>query len=303
MNDSVWHHALTKSCPLCTTGGHPEPEAKRELGAPLLSCQACEFQWIATPLTADLADRIYNRENYHAVWGVSSPDSEEPSFVVSTKKANADRIVSLLGSVRGKNILEVGCGSGIALERFKQLGAEVTGVELAKNAAEFAARRTGSLVWNGTIESFPDEKKHDLIVAIDLIEHVANPEETLAEFKKRLKPGGQIVMVLPDLHSFSAKVLKNKWPEYKEEHRFYFSKKSMELLAGSVGLRVTYWSYFTKWMTLPYFFHMLAFHSKPGWFQNVLRRLVGLTRKLDRFPIPLPSGNALTTLEIADSKF
>ena len=98
--------------------------------------------------------------------------------------------------VRGGKLLEVGCGNGDSLERYRELGWQnLHGVELSDSAARIA-RRAGFNVKTTTIESaletYPD-KTFDAIVAVMVLEHLANPFAVVRQVARKLKPGGEFL--------------------------------------------------------------------------------------------------------------
>ncbi|CAF4871733.1 unnamed protein product [Pieris macdunnoughi] len=112
-------------------------------------------------------------------------------------------------SLKGKKVLEVGCGGGLVTEEFAKLGAEVTGVDpsplligLAKEHSKVdeivAANKPTYL--NTTIEEhsklFPNH--YDAVVASEVVEHVANVDVFLESCVAALKPGGKMFITSPN---------------------------------------------------------------------------------------------------------
>jgi SAM-dependent methyltransferase len=93
-------------------------------------------------------------------------------------------------------LLELGCGTGDSLERYRDLGWQsLHGVELSDSAARIA-RRAGFNVKTATIEnaleSYPD-KTFDAIVAVMVLEHLTNPFAVVRQVARKLKPGGEFL--------------------------------------------------------------------------------------------------------------
>ena len=80
----------------------------------------------------------------------------------------------------GLNILDVGCGGGILCEPLSKLGGNITGIDASPNAIKIAKKHSKIMDLKinykcGSIEKFkPMKKKFDLIIASEVIEHVAN---------------------------------------------------------------------------------------------------------------------------------
>lgn len=95
-----------------------------------------------------------------------------------------------LHALPGGHLLEVGCGSGAALQSMQQKGWKVTGLDFDEGAVS-NARNKGLDVRQGQLSSqgFADES-FDAVVMSHVIEHVPSPVELLAECRRILKKGG-----------------------------------------------------------------------------------------------------------------
>lgn len=104
-----------------------------------------------------------------------------------------------------KSFLDFGCYNGaLALTLAKKLGIKVTGVELTTKAVEYANRKStelglaslASFVNNDSL-SYEGEKA-DAVSAMEIIEHVPNPQEFLKVLANHVKPGGWIYITTPN---------------------------------------------------------------------------------------------------------
>lgn len=91
-------------------------------------------------------------------------------------------------------VLDIGCGAGFLTNFLAQRGHEVYGIDLSPKSLEVARSkdRTGLVqyqIGNGTKLSF-GEKSFDAVVAMDVLEHVEDPEKVVAEASRVLKSGG-----------------------------------------------------------------------------------------------------------------
>jgi SAM-dependent methyltransferase len=97
----------------------------------------------------------------------------------------------------GAAVLDVGCGQGVALDRFRSFGFNATGINL-DNEDIVACRDKGHnvLQMDQSFLDFPDES-FDLVWARHVIEHSIFPYYTLAGFARVLKPGGIVYLEVP----------------------------------------------------------------------------------------------------------
>ena len=103
-------------------------------------------------------------------------------------------------SMKGKKVLDVGCGGGILAEALSELGANVTGIDASENTigvAKSHSRSIGSdvIYIQNTIEEFisshPNEK-FDVITCLEMLEHVPSPNEIIKSCSSLLKDDGNI---------------------------------------------------------------------------------------------------------------
>ncbi|OGR81067.1 MAG: hypothetical protein A2X32_08985 [Elusimicrobia bacterium GWC2_64_44] len=101
----------------------------------------------------------------------------------------------------GDKILDAGCGAGNLLEKLK--GFDVTGVDISETLLAQARARisgqAGACVMFGNAEALPfPDATFDRAVCSEILEHVLNPETVLAELRRVVKPGGRIVLTVPN---------------------------------------------------------------------------------------------------------
>ncbi len=102
------------------------------------------------------------------------------------------------GSLR---ILEVGCGTGSNIAMLQQFGT-VDAIEPDDHARAFAARRTGVAVKGGYLPDVPLADGHyDLIVLLDVLEHIPDDVGALRALRPKLAPGGRLLLAVPAMPS------------------------------------------------------------------------------------------------------
>lgn len=108
-------------------------------------------------------------------------------------------MLSLLGDVRGKRVLDAGCGAGALAEALLQRGAIVTGLELSERMAELTRARLGDRaeVHVGDLArplSIFADGSFDVIAASLVLHYLEQWEPTLREFARVLVPGGAVAL-------------------------------------------------------------------------------------------------------------
>lgn len=108
--------------------------------------------------------------------------------------------------LEGKTALDVGCGGGLLAEPLGRLGARVTGIDAAPGLIEVARAHAGARGLEidyraTTLEQV--EGQFDLITAMEVIEHVAEPREFVRAIARRLAPGGLAILSTPNATNWS----------------------------------------------------------------------------------------------------
>jgi 2-polyprenyl-3-methyl-5-hydroxy-6-metoxy-1,4-benzoquinol methylase len=145
---------------------------------------------------------------------------------------------------RGLRVLDLGCGGGHNGALLKRAGArEVIGVELDAGAAAQARKCLDHLAGFDLAEL--GQEPFDAILASDVLAHLTDPEAVLAQALTHLRPGGAVVVSLPNVahvYVFASLLLK-RWPRkssgiFDRTHLRFFAKRDMVALLEGAGLRV-----------------------------------------------------------------
>jgi len=222
------------NCPICHSAhinyAFSVPEA------PIVCCADCNFLFLHPQPSDEVLRRIYTDTYF-----LGATDERMRAHVADLKTATAKLYLDQLAGqgVRGGRLLEVGCGDGYLLTAAELRGYEVTGVEYSEHAAQRArAGLTRGQVLVGEISqvSLPSEA-FDVCILADVIEHVRDPRSFLATVRGHLKPGGCLLIATPTTDSWSARLMRRRWMEFKTEHMSYFSRHTLGLLLSQTGFQ------------------------------------------------------------------
>jgi 2-polyprenyl-3-methyl-5-hydroxy-6-metoxy-1,4-benzoquinol methylase len=145
-------------------------------------------------------------------------------------------------------VMDVGCGKGVTSQWLKQIRPNITtvGVEIDKSVAAVAASVVDTVLvadLEKGLEALDSYKgRVDLLLLLDVLEHLHDPWARLKEFKTFLAPAGVVIASIPNVRNFKVLVpllMKGEW-RYQDAGildrthlRFFTRRTVLELFAGA----------------------------------------------------------------------
>jgi methionine biosynthesis protein MetW len=158
--------------------------------------------------------------------------------------AIAERAQRLLPA--GGSVLDLGCASGGLLALLRPRAGLTAGLELSETAAA-AAAKVADLVVQGALEDpeLPFEADaFDLVVLADVLEHLADPAAALRRARGWCRPGGAILLSVPNVAHWRARLTlaRGRWPAeesgtFDASHLRWFTRGSVATLLAGADLR------------------------------------------------------------------
>lgn len=156
-----------------------------------------------------------------------------------TLRARYGEMLGMLAAAPGRRMLEVGCGNGHFLSMARGLGWQVCGTELSRAHAERAQRQGLDVVYGDIVaESVLSGRIFDVVVAMEVIEHLPEPARVLAVVADRLAPGGLLFLTTPNFGSVTRRLLGPSWSVLGEEHVSLASPRGLALAVRAAGFEV-----------------------------------------------------------------
>ena len=237
---------------------------------------------------------LEREEAFHDDWANSIDISKikvDDYFEVATAPENR-YIIKDLGDVKGKKILELGCGAGEASVYFAKKGAIVTATDLSQGMLDVTMKLANL---HGTTLStvktpaaplpFPDNS-FDIIYAANVLHHV-DLEITLQECRRVLKPGGKFCSWDPLAHNPIINIYRKMAMGVRTEDEHPIRMKQLKYFKNnfnSVKIHTTW--LFTLWIFLRFYLIERVNPNKERYWKKVIdehKRLDKLYFKLERF--------------------
>jgi len=138
-------------------------------------------------------------------------------------------------------ILDVGCGRGVFLAEMRKRGWEVVGTELAEDACRFAREelRLKVIARRDLLDCAFEAQSFDVVVLSHVLEHLADPLETLVEIARILKGDGLLFLAVPNVASLQARISGPKWALWDvPRHYYHFSPDTLRKMLDMSGFWV-----------------------------------------------------------------
>ena len=144
-----------------------------------------------------------------------------------------------VGPRPGARLLEVGCGTGSNLTMLQHYGA-VDAVEPDEPARALASSRSGIAVKGGLLPDGValDDGAYDLIVLLDVLEHIPDDRGTLEALRGKLAPNGRLLVTVPAMPWL--------WSAHDvaHHHKRRYTARALSRVFEDAGFRVRYRSHF-----------------------------------------------------------
>ena len=194
----------------------------------LFQCDHCGLVFTVPRPAPEIIGNYYKSDEYYS--HQQNSKGFIPKIYERVKSINLRGKVAMATSdmVKGR-LLDIGCGVGDFLLQVKKLGWEVMGVEPSEQAANIAQSRLGFTPLKPIdYEKLPDQS-FDVITMWHVLEHVDDLKSQTKELKRLLRPGGRLVIALPNYQSFDCQYYNDKWAAWDvPRHLNHFTQDCLQ---------------------------------------------------------------------------
>jgi 2-polyprenyl-3-methyl-5-hydroxy-6-metoxy-1,4-benzoquinol methylase len=208
-----------RACPLCQTcdaRGYMRPNAwNNRTGIELKKCVQCSFVYSAS---------FWGR--YEEAGAQHSTKTKHELFALAQHERLHDLVDEIIkkSGLHTGTVLDFGCGVGLQALCVQEKGFQVYGVEQSR---AFLAKHTelGIISAAHLAQLELEQQSCDLVIIKDVLEHVDNPAEILADVLAYLKPGGYLYLRVPNVYHYPF-----HWSVDTKFHVNHFSPKTVTQL-------------------------------------------------------------------------
>ncbi len=236
-------------CPVCSlssSGLQVGARGRFDMNVRNIACDTCALVYQSPrPTQAAMAEYYANdyREHYSDIaygspdGGYAAPgDSHFDAAKDAWHQSQAKNACSLGETKAGDRVLEIGCRHGRTLVLMRDaVGIEPYGIEPGLGEAQ-KAQEAGISCFAGTIEAYdPGELRFDQIQSFHVLEHLHDPLSALIRMRSWLKPGGRMVIEVPNVYQPYGLLEENF---FQNAHLTNFSASTLRVLLARAGYTV-----------------------------------------------------------------
>jgi len=257
------HLVAVDECPVCGTDWARARFALPGLRMRIVDCTGCGLGRLHPRPSPELVARFYPKSYYGVTGAKFVPLVEGLVRLVGARHVRA----LSRGLVPGARVLDVGCGRGVLLSAFARRGFEAHGFEMSPSAAVGVDPRAIVRFGKNLHEAGYPRAHFDQVIVWHVLEHLPDPRRTLDEIHRILKPGGRLVVAVPNYSSVQARCCGAGWFHLDPpRHLYHFPAEALRQLLESTGFQVEQE-------------HHFSLRQNPfGWVQSVLNCVPELPR-------------------------
>ena len=238
----------------------------------LKQCLVCKHIFADINLNESQIKKIYSNNYFFGEEYINYLDDKNQ--IIKNSLIRLKVIKKYISKYNLKNIFEIGCAYGFFLNTVKKNFDRIGGVDVNKEAINFAKNKLKLNVSNDNFLTLDKNviNQYNIFCMFDVIEHLQSPEKYLEKISQCSSKDSLIIITTGDIESINAKINGKNWRLiHPPSHIHYFSKKTIKLLLEQKGFDVLSISYCGYYRNFSFILNKISFFKK--YFSFFLRLL------------------------------
>lgn len=193
----------------------------------VVKCRNCSLVYVNPRPTEHDIHRYYNEQFYNA--------TETAEQAMAGLRDRIEGMAAHLADYPKGRLLDIGCYRGEFIYHMSQSGWDVSGVEFSQTPPNLFSQD----IYYGDLAAAPfAASSFDVITIWAVFEHVYDPSKVLREVSRLLKPGGRVIILVPNFNSLPARFMHH---DDVPRHITMFTRKTLGRMLQEHGLQSTRW--------------------------------------------------------------
>ena len=228
-------YARVVPCPLC--GGNEHKRIMVKEGYTFVRCLDCQLVFANPQVKPEVVLAAYREGSSNDLW-IDVLTSEAN---MAADRQRFGRVLDLIEPWRvGGRLLDVGCSIGHFLRLAADRGWDGLGLEVGNRAVRYAREQMGVQVTEKLLaDADLPPGSFDMVACLALLEHLNEPLELLRQVHQILKPGGVLVVSVPNVESLACRIMHEATATFDgRNHLIYFSPRTLTRMLKLAGFEV-----------------------------------------------------------------
>ena len=221
----------SRSCPSC--GGTEHRVLFVKNGFPHVQCETCEIVYVTPILREEALSEFYEEESSwtEVLFSAEQVDLDQKKFQYGLD------LIQGYGPLG--ELLDVGCGPGFFLEAARERGWQVAGMEMNERCVERLQELNIPVHTEPLEEAVLPEAVFDCVTMWEVLEHLREPGTALAQIRRLLRPGGVLLICVPNFGSLVNRILHEKAGTFAGySHINFFEAATLKQMQEEAGFEV-----------------------------------------------------------------
>jgi 2-polyprenyl-3-methyl-5-hydroxy-6-metoxy-1,4-benzoquinol methylase len=275
---------LFRICPVCHADSSAPLWRPSKSPGPIVECKKCGFIYVNPiengqslildgPVLGNRTPQQLTSSNLSDIDGTwEKPLIEKYLKEAPERRLNYQKAIKIIRKFIGPSgkLLDIGCFCGLFLNEVAKSGWECCGIEPLVSPAIYARANFGINVITDTLKEdiYPPES-FDVVTAFQVFEHLVFPDEYLKIIANILKPGGLLVIEVPNIDTLLVKILMSKHRHFVEDHVSFFSPSTLNQMLENFGFTILEYQFPSRVMSIDHLLEWVGFYNKN--IEKVLR--------------------------------